>query len=220
MSHKEKQDLSGETSFSYDNIPNHCIDNAKSILDIGAMSGINAILSRHRRHFVRVELKGKYLGVDILEYPKYYLSPIIIQDFLDFETDKKFDLVSALHVIEHIPFKYWDLVFDKLKSLVSVGGHLVIATPYKEGSDMTTIPHFVFEITEKNLFAFIPDAEIKRSRRRYRYFREPKENLLRAIMRLIWRMITRHKYRWKWKTELILVWKKETEQCLISTSDS
>lgn len=211
MKHKEKQYLSGEDSASYDRIPKYCFKDIGSILDIGCMSGLNAILSRHRPHFVRAENNNSYLGVDILEYPKYYLQPIIASDLLDFETTKKFDLVLALHTIEHIPLKYWQQVFDKLKGLVSDNGYLVVSVPYNEkigGTDS----HSVFKITKQTFRRFFAGGKIQKQRRGYVYFREFRERRVWAIMRFVWRIIIKHKYRWTNKHELMLIWQNKKEE--------
>jgi len=212
MNYKEKQTHMYESPEHYDRIPNYCIENATSILDVGCMSGINAILSRHREHFVRVESNNQFLGVDILEYPKNYLSPIIIKNFLDFHTQKHFDLVIALHFIEHIPFEYWPKIFEKLKYLVSHNGYLIIATPHNEKSYDGC--HFTFNIKETTFSDFLENITVKIKRATYRNFREPNESLLWATIRAIYRIITRHEYRYRlWSNkEIMVIWKNGVEE--------
>ena len=207
MDHKERQTFTIITPRRYNAIPNYCFEDANSIFDIGCMSGLNAILSKHREHFIRIESEQKFLGIDIVEYPKYYLEPVIIQDFLDFDITQQFDLVIMLHTLEHIPINYWGKVFEKLKHLVSNNGYLMISTPYKEkfGIDDS---HSVFDIQERTFRHFINDAIISVRRVPYRHFKEHNENILWAISRFIYRIITRHKYSWFNAKELIVIWKR------------
>lgn len=215
MNHKEKQHLSGEHADSYDAVPDYVFKDGGSIFDVGCMSGINAILSRHRHYFVEAEAKGLYQGVDIQEYPKYYFSPIETSDLLDYETGRQFDLVIALHTIEHIPIEYWPRVFAKLKCLVADGGYLVVATPHKEAAEGGTTSHLVFDIQEDTLRGFLEEnVTIKKRRRPYRYFRDYGEGILRPLFRFVWRILTRHPFRYgaRYGPEIMAIWRKEGEE--------
>ena len=200
------------TPVHYNEIPSYCFVKGGSILDIGCMSGLNALISKHRNHFLQAETNGKYLGVELLEYPKNYLAPIVIDDVQNFSTDQSFDLVLALHVMEHIDLASWDHVILKLKRVVKAGGYLVVDVPYKskdtnpyiEGQD-----HVVFDIDDSLIRGYLPDAEIFKYRRKYSHFRKEGESLVWAICRLFWRTITRHEYRFRLKDCIVAVWKNQ-----------
>ena len=183
-----------------------------SILDIGCMSGLNALISKYRKYFLGAEIKGEYLGVDILEYPKNYLAPIVIDDVQTFCTDQTFDLILALHVMEHIDLASWDRVILKLQQAVKVGGYLVIDVPYKEKDTNPYIDsndHVVFDIDDSLIRGFLPNAEIFKYRRKYRHFRKEGESLVWAICRSFWRTLTKHEYRFRLKDNIVAVWKNQ-----------
>lgn len=213
MSYRKKQYLSGEHHDSYDAVPDQCFRNAETILDIGCMSGINAILSHHRPHFIEAESRGGYLGVDLLEYSKNYLEPIIISDIMAFDTDRRFDLVLALHVVEHLPIELWPRLFAKLKAFVARGGTLVVSTPYRE-RDGQTPAHSVFGITKDMMSGLLENAILRVRRRPYRHFRDYDEGYLWPFLRAVWRLLTRHPYRYghRYGKEIMAVWTRPEEK--------
>lgn len=208
--YKERQNKPPHLSgVHYDRIPDHCISDAKTIIDIGCMSGLNALLSRHRDYFLEAEQRGDFLGVDLFKYPKQYLGPIEISDIMDFETNKRFDLVLALHIIEHIPKQLWPKLFLKLKGLVASGGYLVIDAPYNEAEGFRS-EHVVHLIDEDMLRGVMGDSAIIEVRKeRYRHFRDFGESLLRALVRFVWRILTRHRYNYfSANKHIMAIWQK------------
>ena len=202
----------GNGSCHYDQIPDYCLQDANSILDVGSMNGLSALLSRHREHFLNAEARNMYQGVDIQQYPRLFLEPILTCDILDFETGKKYDLVLALHVVEHIAFENWPRLFDILHGLVAPGGYLVVATPHKENEKEAPPVHVVFDIRKELLSSFMPHATICKPRVSYRHFREWGESRLWATARFVWRLLKRHKLRFKWVHEIIAIEKRELDE--------
>ena len=194
---------------NYNQVPDYCFKDGGSILDVGCMSGLNALISKHRNYFLEAEANKSYQGVDLLVYPKNYLDPIIIDDLREFWTDESFNLVLALHVMEHIEIEYWNRIICKLQHFVKPGGFLVIGVPYKSRDPEVENPHVVFDIDENMIRDFLPRINIYKHRKSYPHFREPNESLVWAIGRFFWRIVTRHDYRWRIQSEaMVVVWKK------------
>lgn len=200
------------TPIHYDKLPDYVFENAESILDVGCMSGLNALLSRHRQHFLAAEQRGDYLGLDIQQQEKQYLQPIVCDDILTTNISKQFDVVLCLHVIEHIPFEKWPQLFMILCDRVALCGYLVIRCPHDDPPELNYgHQHLVFHIQPDMLRTFLPGARIFKQRRRYEHFRNEGESLIWAMGRFIWRILTRHYYRYRLlgNYEVVAIWKKE-----------
>ena len=176
----------------YDDIPTYCLGN--TILDVGSSNGYGAVMSRHVTHF----LSNEYLGVDIQSFEDIYL-PIIKTDIFDFKTECRFDTILVLHILEHIDINRWPAFFKILKSLLDVGGHIVINVPFRElkkSSSTGAMEHKVLGITEELLLS--PHLTFKFTRMgktaRRIIFRESGEGILRPSLRFIWRIIRHHEY--------------------------
>ena len=196
----------------YDQIPDFYFEQSISILDVGCMTGLNAILSRHREHFLKAQEHGTYQGIDIKEYDRSFLSPIDTCDILEYNSDRKYDLVLALHVVEHITFENWLRLFSILRSLVTDGGYLIVATPFNQrDTEIEGHPeHVVFNIREKTLSSFMNDATFSKHLVGYKHFRNHGEKLSWAILRFVWRLLTRNKYRYRRLYELIAIEQKKS----------
>ena len=215
MNERERSVALPNKPIHYDNIPDCVFGN--SILDIGCMDGSNALRSKHGIKFVQAVSDGKYIGVDVTDYSDRYLAPIITMDIRDFDTDRKFDLVLCLHLVEHIPYEEWTVLFTKLRSFVSEGGYLVIDVPYNEPTYESDklYDHVVFHIKEKTLCEYFPDAHFfKYKARNYPHWKDSNESHLKALVRFIHRIITRHPYRYRRFRNLVVVWKNEGEGTL------
>lgn len=193
---------------------------------MGCGDGNSQIESRHKSHF----LNNGYVGLDIRSDLASKIN-IVNADVFDYETDKKFDAVLAIAVIEHIPFSYWPKLFDKLKSWTNEGGYIAILVPHDEmlTEYITSVDykhclehypvvnhgvpcHVVHGINGKVLQHFLPRAEIIEVRRKL-HFREKGEGLIRPTLRFIKRILTRHKYIRMWwfrkKYVIMAIWKNE-----------
>ena len=210
MTEKERCRATPNLSIHYDNIPDWVFGN--SILDIGCADGSNALISSHKKKFLQAELEGNYLGLDVTDYGVACLTPIIISDIRDYDTVRTFDLVLCLHVVEHIPYEEWTTLFSKLRSFVSEGGYLVIDVPYNEPTYQSDKlhDHVVFHIKEKMLSKFLPDAHFfKYKSKKYPHWKDSNESHLKALVRFIHRIITRHSYRYRRFRNLVAVWKNQ-----------
>ena len=186
----------------YDHIPAYTFKKSgNTILDVGCMDANSATASIHGEIFQKADAQDAYLGIDIQEYDPHYLKNIIRGDIFDFDTQRKFNLILALHVLEHIPFDKWSTIFEKLKGLTSPNGYLVIEVPHRERPKRyrkayQKYGHCVFDIDESLLREFIPDLIFlhRTEKRTYRHFRIPDEGLLRPIVRFIVRIVTLHEH--------------------------
>lgn len=212
MTDKERCRATPNLSIHYDNIPSWVFGN--SILDIGCADGRNALISSHRKKFLQAELERNYLGIDVTDYGETHLMPIITLDIRNYDTDRTFDLVLCLHVVEHIPKDEWPALFTKLRSLVSEGGYLIIDVPYNEPTYKSNrlYDHVVFHIKERMLSKFLPDVHFfKYKTKKYPHWKEPNESHLKALVRFIYRIITRHPYRYRRFRNLVAVWKNDSD---------
>ena len=194
----------------YDNVPTHLFDSATSIIDIGSGSGLNAILSKHRYYFRKAEHNENYQGVDIKKFEKNYLEPITLCNILDFSTTRQYDLVLALHIVEHIAFEHWPKLIKILRGLVAPNGYLVISTPYRqnESAKSENPEHVVFDIDKNTLASFLSNAVFLKRKAQYNHFREEGESRIKAGFRVVWRLLTRNKYRYRRLHELIAIQKR------------
>lgn len=182
----------------YNEIPLDSIKDAKSILDVGSSNGIMAKFSKYSDLFDKINARGNYLGIDcqMFSYTHYLITQA---DVLDFEPTRKYDLVLALHIIEHFDIGQWKMLFDKLYSWVSEKGYLVVATPFKQKeplyqNGLDCMKHKVFHIDEQLLGQFLPNGIFICSGERYYYFRDKGESLFYAFLRFFYRIITFHPY--------------------------
>ncbi len=182
----------------YNEIPERCIRNAKSILDVGASDGSMAKFSRYGSIFDKVNDAGNYLGLDIQEFNYTYYN-IIKQDLRDFEAERAYDLVIASHVIEHIKIERWPRIFDVLFGCVAKGGYLIVAVPWKEPAegytcDCSAMAHKVFDIDKIMLEGFLPGGRYLYSKCGWQHFRDRGEFFPYALFRFIYRALMFHPY--------------------------
>jgi len=190
-------------------------------LEIGARYG-RILHSKHRERVLALNDAGKWLSLDLVDYPADFPLRNESMNLFDVSEDRKWDTVIALELIEHISVRDWEKMFSKFKSMLNEGGHLYVTTPYKEPikhiptyfenhrDDPANI-HVVFGIDEDLIRYFLPNAECKILKMRYP-FREKGETYRHAVLREIHRNITRNKYRHRFlQTErwLSIHWQKE-----------
>lgn len=202
----------------YNEIPFRCIRNAKSILDIGCSNGLPAKFSRYGLLFDKIDDAGDYLGIDIQNF-KQTCYHIIQQDFWDFEPVRKYDLVIASHLVEHIVIEKWQRLLDRMYSCVAENGYLVVIGPFKQKetdhSDRhSAMQHKVFDIDRQTFEQFLPNGRYRYSKDwQSRFFREEGESLPYAIFRLIYRVLTFHPYsilsQRRYPSQMIGVWRKK-----------
>jgi len=101
----------------------HLLPASGSVLDIGCASGQFLELMRENSW----EVYGIELDWEMTSVLNSKNIPFFNKTFAEFETDKKFDLITMFDVIEHIP----DLhnTFDKLNKLLKPGGVVALITP-------------------------------------------------------------------------------------------
>jgi len=200
-----KQDTYYISPAHYNDISEDVLQGSKTILEFGPATGLNHLISIHRDFFIKNNKAGRYLGIDLEPYEERYFN-IQQGDIRYFQTDQKFDIVLALHVIEHIEFDQWASVLEKLCSFVASGGYLILGTPHNEPPNTTEL-HLVWRITPTTFLDFLPDAEFKEVRNKYP-FAEDGARFAWALLRFIKRWLTRHPYVRPY-ARLLVVWKKE-----------
>ena len=187
----------------YNDIPDALLQGDKTILEFGCATGINQIISKHRDFFLQNDREGRYLGVDLEPYDEHYLT-IEQGDIRHFQTDKTFDVVLALHVLEHIELKHWPRVFDRLMGWVAPDGVLIVGMPNNE-PDNSDEYHMVFGITSTMLQHYMPDAEIHEIATPFK-FSEDGAPFLWALLRYIKRYVTGHPYV-RQSARLLAIWR-------------
>jgi len=192
----------------YNDIPEDLLQGEKKILEFGPATGLNHLISVHRDFFIENNKARRYLGIDLEPYEDHYLT-IEQGDIRHFQTDQKFDIVLALHVIEHIELEYWASVLERLCSFVAPEGYLILGTPHNEPPN-TSEQHLVSRITPTTFLDFLPDAEITKFKTGYS-FAEDGARFAWALLRYIKRWFTRHSYVIQ-TTRLLVVWKKGAEE--------
>ena len=180
------------------------------ILDLGAGDGSHALSSVYGGYFSDIDSIGDYTGVDL--NPQKTKLNIVQGDIRTWNCDEEFNVVLALHVIEHIPFRHWNLVFRKMKQWVKCGGCLVIAVPFMQNPSayenyVGSSPHIVFNINRDTVRRFLNSIKFKEFVIQTN-FRSDGASFLWALLRHIRRRITKHRYAVNLK-HLIAIWRRK-----------
>jgi len=125
---------------------------AKSILDIG--SGRGWILYFLQKYFKYDRAVGTQIAINAYKFSKEKLKlEIYNKDFLELSFDKKFSIISILHVLEHIenPELYIEKIYDSLES----HGLLFVEVPnYNSWARRFTGKHWLALDLKHHLFFF------------------------------------------------------------------
>ena len=204
----------------YNMIPDDYFDGY--ILEIGARTGKMQLESRHRGKFMTANEQGRYLGIDISPQENTSLR-VVELNFLDMDSESKFDTIIASEVLEHIAFRDWPKAFSLMKRMLRPGGKLFITTPHNEqledyikyyhsqtGGEYFQA-HVTFGITRKVMNHFLPGSRCE-VLRVGSPIRERNEFFGKVLIRTIYRIIKRHPYAWRWiphANSLIVYWTKK-----------
>lgn len=206
----ESKECDPQGTVRYDKIPAKLLRG--KILEIGARWGQYQNLSIHQERF----LSSDYHGIDI-EYESDLID-IEKADVLEWDTTEKYDVILALDVIEHIPYRDWPALFEKMRRWLKDRGHLIVSCPYKEKiADFSSrflkdyrMCHVVFGIDKRFLHRWMPNATFD-----FTWFWEfPRvegERLIKSILRAIKRILTRNKWAFVWiprRRHIISFWQK------------
>jgi SAM-dependent methyltransferase len=98
--------------------------NKGSMIDVGA--GLGKLTEKLETEFDEITVLDINSEVrdELTKHEKY---EVIISDFFDFQTDKKYDFVLCSHVMYHFNKTEMKSFIDKLQSLVKPGGYCFIA---------------------------------------------------------------------------------------------
>ena len=194
----------------YDDIPEALLQGEKTILEFGPLNGLNQLISKHRDFFISNNKAGRYLGVDVRRFNETYLN-IIHGDIRTFEPKDRYDIVLALHVLEHIDLRYWEGVIQMLISSVIPEGLLIVGVPNKEPRPKhRRTNHKVFNITTKSLRQYFQRSEIVTLSNKFP-FSEDGASFVWAVLRHLKRVIVRDPSIRRYN-RLLLVWRKESEK--------
>lgn len=127
---------------------------AKSILDIG--SGRGWLLFFLKKYFNYETAVGTQIAANAYKFSKEKLKlEIYNQDLLDISFSKKFEVVSILHVLEHVaqPEQY----LSRISELLNSRGSLLIEVPnYQAWSRKLSGRHWLALDLKHHLFFFTP----------------------------------------------------------------
>lgn len=212
----ESKLLDPQGTCRYDMIPAQFLRG--KILEIGARWGQYQMLSKHKERFISED----YYGIDI-EFDECSLN-IERADVLEWETTEKWDTILALDIIEHIPYRDWPVLFEKMRRWLRSGGHLIVSCPYKERIanfpsrflEDHKMAHVVFGIDKKLLHRWMPDAKFAFTWT-YEFPRVEGERLIKSVLRAVKRIFTLHKYAFLWvprRRHILAFWKKTDKPIL------
>jgi len=130
----------------------------KSILDIG--SGRGWILFFMRKYFGHERTVGTQISMNAYEFSKEKLKlEIYNKDLLEISFDTKFDVISILHVLEHV--ENVELYVEKIHDLLNEKGLLFIEVPnYNAWSRKLTNEHWLALDLKHHLAFFTPKTLI------------------------------------------------------------
>lgn len=189
----------------YNTIPEGILK--EPILEVGPGEGLRQVECKYKDIF----LTSDYLGIDLLK-PKSPELNIIQGDILEFESDKKFQTILMIGVLEHISLDQWPSVIKKLKSLCLIGGSVVIYVPFQESINRYMIhegDHLVYGITKEFMQFFFPEANIKVIYDQM--LKQQDETYFWAVGRWFKRLLTLNKMIFKIiprRVGLLVIWKK------------
>jgi SAM-dependent methyltransferase len=98
-----------------------------SILDVGCGTGLitNVFANRHHSNFTAIDFsKGVLYGKEYAEKNKILNTQWIYQDFLDYTSDIKYDVIICQGVLHHIP--EYTKALENIKTLLKPGGVLLL----------------------------------------------------------------------------------------------
>jgi len=72
---------------------------------------------------VGIDLQPELIEMNRVRYPNIKFYCISVQDYL---AEEPFDLISAVTVVQHIPFDEQGVVFQKFRDIMRVGGHIIM----------------------------------------------------------------------------------------------
>lgn len=103
------------------------INDDQKILDVGCGAGLitNLLASRYTSEFTGVDFSvAADIAADFATNHHITNATFIKQNFLNFQTNKKFDVIIAQSFLNHVP-EYGGAI-NKLKSLLAPGGTMIV----------------------------------------------------------------------------------------------
>jgi SAM-dependent methyltransferase len=102
------------------------------VLDL--LCGSGYVLGKVKSIRPDLDLTGVDIQGEYIEYAKYKYQDIrfITADVLNWDSNKKYDLVLVTNGVHHLPFEKQENFIKKVARLLSPGGQAIIADPYIE----------------------------------------------------------------------------------------
>ncbi|MEN2998913.1 MAG: class I SAM-dependent methyltransferase [Brevinematia bacterium] len=126
----------------------------RSLLDVGCGVGVFVETALRRGY----DAKGIDINREILHLVgESVVDRVIIGDFSEFETDKKFDVITMWYTLEHLPAP--EEAIKKVWNMLKYGGVFAISTPNCDGASAKFKTSWYYSILpEDHIFEFSPNS--------------------------------------------------------------
>jgi SAM-dependent methyltransferase len=148
----KKEEYAGISYFSVIDIIKKIINkiSPKTILDFGCGDGKLIYELKNKN----IKLTGIDISKKAISFAKLF-SPeekFIVENLSDFKTEEKFDLVTSVETLEHIPPEQLKNIIKNLSRVLKENGYLIITVPSKNVNLFKKhYQHFDFETMQKYL---------------------------------------------------------------------
>jgi len=96
----------------------------KRALEVGCGAGRWCrLLTENAYDTIGIDIQPELIDMNRVRYPKIEFHCTSVQDY---SAEEPFDLISAVTVVQHIPFNEQDVVLRKFREIIRLGGHVIM----------------------------------------------------------------------------------------------